>query len=200
MTATVTIKLLNGDLLTVCGDEWMTGEALYREVYTSLSPDVAPPPLEAWRLMLLRDETYIAPSSARAGLTDGEVLDLWIESGTYQVHVACYGAVTGFLRMRLEIRGSVEVNEVFYMNDDTGRWFYPYEVLVDGDISCRAQKGCRGRYDYRYLAQRVGVNRCVEEYVFAWLFCQFYDTLPAHADIAPLPFVRSLIETTMLID
>lgn len=195
---TVTIRLLNGDLLTVCGEEPMSGEALYREVYALLS-DMAPPPLDAWRLMLLREGEWLPPHPGTAGLQDGEVLDLWIE-GDWRVTVECEGYITDFLHMRLVVRGAMDREIEFYVDNNTGRWFYPHEMIVEGDVRWCAMKGRRGRYDYRYLAQDVGANPCVEEYVFACLFCQFHDTLPADPAMEPIPFVRALVEARMAME
>lgn len=90
-TATVSIKLLSGDLLSLEVPNYMTRQAFYGHVYQSMPDDVAPEEDYMVTLVRMRDggEPEELPADGEAlDAEDGEVFWLYVDVRSYEVELS----------------------------------------------------------------------------------------------------------------
>lgn len=181
----VHIKQMSGELLTIKYDnEWST-ERLHDCVYEVLHPENRPLENEKWKMMLFhRGEWIIANKRSSVVIDDGEVLDLLIDSGTYDIDFPLEDYRGELWRNMLQIRGSINVDFPFYVNEETGFYYFDDEIEQYQELYHLKNPYSIPHVDAHEFINTLDIPLCLKEVIYSRYYWCYYTIIPSNA---PLP-------------
>lgn len=179
------VKKMTGELLSIeYNNEW-SAERLHDCVYDALSVDERP--LEKWKIMLfLRGEWLIANKST-VDVEEGEVLDLLIETGTYDIDFPLEDYKRELWLNILQVRGTVNIDFPFYVNEDTGMWYFNEEVEPREH---KINPNTFPHLDAHEFTNTLDLPLCVREFIYSSYCLCYAEILPPNAP-RPIPYYCS---------
>lgn len=172
---------MSGDLLSIEYDiEWST-ERLHDCVYDVLPADIKPIEKDKWKIMLFLKGVWIIANKRTADLIDGDVLDMLIETGTYEVDFPLEDYRGELWLNELQIRGSVHIDFPFYINEHTGLWYFDEEIELFEDLYHVQNPDTIPHIDAHELINRLDVSLCVKELIYSHYVWCYSEILPQNA-------------------
>ena len=167
------IKQMSGNLLSIQYDiEWST-ERLHDCVYDILPFDIKPS--EKWKIMLFLRGDWIIANKNPLDLSDGDILDMLIETGTYDVDFPLEDYKNGIWRNELQIRGSVHIDFPFYVNEEKGLWYFEEEI-EETQYNIRNPQTIP-HIDAHEFINTLDVSLCVKEFIYSHYFSCYAEIL-----------------------
>ena len=179
------IKRVSGELLSIeYNNEW-SSEYLHNFLYDSLPADERPRENEKWKMMLFLRGEWIIANKQPIVVEDGDILDLFVESGCYEIDIPLENYSHGLWRNMLEIRGCVNIDYAFYVNESTGFLFFDEEIQVDeqedDDIYYIKNENIVPHVDAHDFTNTLDLPLCVREFVYSEYFKNYSTILPPDA-------------------
>lgn len=172
------IKQMSGELLTIEYDKEWSAERLHDSVYDALPQDIRPD--KKWKIMLFLRGNWIIANTDPIDAEDGEVLDMLIETGTYDVDFPLDDYKGELWLNTIDVKGSTEINLPFYVNEDMGMWYF-FEDIVEEDNLFLVRGNVSPRLDAHEVINRLDLSLCVREFIYSRYFLCYAEILPANA-------------------
>jgi hypothetical protein len=172
------IKQMSGELLTLeYKKEWST-ERLHDCVYDSLPQDIRP--IHKWKIMLFLHGNWVIANNEPLEAEDGEVLDMLIENGTYNIDFPLEDCKGDLLFNILEISGSVEIKLPFYVSEDIGMWYFYEDIVEEDNLFLVRNSDIVPRLDAHEIINRLDLSLCVREFIYSRYFWCYAEILPVN--------------------
>ncbi len=172
---------MSGEILTVEYDnEWST-ERLHDCVYDALPEEIRPAENEKWKIMLFLRGDWVIANNQPLDADDGEVLDILIETGTYEVDLPLDDYKGSLWRNTLEVHGSAEIELPFYVNEDLGMWYFDEDIVLEDNLYVVKNSDIAPKLDAHEIINRLDLSLCVREFIYSRYFWCYSEILPANA-------------------
>jgi len=186
-TISLTIKLMNGDLLDIQFNSQLTLDDLYRDVWNALPCSIKTDNRKIYQMMLIRtgdkeDEGWIrpvryptrVPQKYMSPLEDGEVLLLFFETIDYTFNVE----EINYNRFLITIYQSIDdpiYSEIIYTDKYALAFYFEDEVnLTENEIKFSGG----GHNDFMDLLNKIEISPCSKEILYSGIFERFSFILP----------------------
>lgn len=175
----INIKQMSGEILTVeCENQW-SAERLHDCVYDALPEDIRPD--KKWKIMLFLRGNWVIANSDPIDMEDGEVLDMLIETGTYEVDLPLHDYKGELWLNTLEVQGSAEIELPFYVNEDIGMWYFYEDIIEEDNLYLPRNSDVVPRLDAHEIINRLDLSLCVREFIYSCYFSCYAEILPVNA-------------------
>lgn len=177
---------MSGDLLPIEYNNGWSTERLHDCVYDTLPSDIKPD--EKWKIMLFLKGDWIMANKESIYLSEGDVLDMVIETGIYNIDFPLEDYKSEVWSNILQIRGSVHIDLLFYVNEITGVWYFKEEIDEDS-FHLKNLKNLKNdsnipniqRVDAHELINTLDLSLCVKEYIYSKYVWCYSEILPKNA-------------------
>ena len=165
----VYIKKMSGDLLTVQYDKEWSAEILHDCVYDILSDEEKPSYNQKWKIMLFLRGEWIIANKKPVEVEEGEILDLFVESGKYEFDFSLEDYIGGLWNIVFKIRGSLNIDCHFHIDQETGLFYFNNEVEIYDDYY-HVKHFAIGHEDGHDLINTLDLSLCVREHAYNCYF------------------------------
>ena len=163
------IKKMTGDLLTIQYDKEWSAERLHDCVYDILPDDEKPLYNEKWKIMLFLRGEWIVANKQSVDVEEGDILDLLIESGKYKIDFSLEDYIGGLWNIVFKIRGSLNIDCHFHIDQETGLFYFENEVELYDDYY-NVKHFSIGHEDAHDLINTFDLSLCVREHAYSQFF------------------------------
>jgi hypothetical protein len=178
------IKKLTGELLVIQYDKEWSAERLHDSVYDILPIDEKPFHNEKWKIMLFLRGEWIIANEKPVNIEEGEMLDLFIESGKYKIDFCIKDYRGGLWDITFKISGSLNIDFSFNLEKKTGFWYFDNEVEIDDDYY-HVRNFAIDHVDAHDFINTFDLPLCVREFAYSQYFFYYSEILPLNT---PRPF------------
>lgn len=173
------IKQMSGELLTIEYDNEWSAERLHDCVYDALPEEIRPD--KKWKIMLFLRGNWVIANNDPVDAEDGEVLDMLIETGSYEVDLPLDDYKGDLWRNTLEVTGSVDIKLPFYVNDKIGMWYFDEDIVDENNLFIVRNNEISPRLDAHEIINRLELSLCVREFIYSRYVWCYAEILPANA-------------------
>jgi hypothetical protein len=173
------IKQMSGELLPIEYDKEWSAERLHDLVYDTLPEDIRPD--QKWKIMLFLRGNWVIANNDPLDVEDGEVLDMLIETGNYEVDLPLDDYKGDLWRNTLMVKGSVDIELPFYVNEELGMWYFDEDILEEENLYLVKNRDISPRLDAHEVINRLDLSPCVREFIYSRYFWCYAEILPTNA-------------------